>query len=403
MSWFRSMIKHPGVEVGAVVIIALIVAVLSLTMGFVERVSFLDGSPNGYDLADLGPSLLILSGGLGVVAYRRWKDSERQRRQYRGLTEVSPSPIVVYDTDWKVLFANVAAVELMRAKSVRDLVGRDARSFVHPDSATAIQERRRLLERDGSSPFADLKLVRLDGTPVAAQVAANRTTYDGVSAVQLVIQDVSNLRSVADQLQRTTESTITAMARLAETRDPYTSGHQERVSAMACRIAKRMGLPDATCETIRLAGIVHDIGKMNVPAEILSKPGRLTAVEFQLIQEHAERGYEMLKPIDFPWPIAEIVREHHERLDGSGYPRGLTDGAICIEARVLAVADTAEAISSHRPYRAALGTDHALDVLKAGRGVLYCEACVDAALALAAEDALFEEGTAQRRAVWSAA
>jgi len=127
-----------------------------------------------------------------------------------------------------------------------------------------------------------------------------------------------------------------------------------------------------------------------VPTEILSKPGHLTVPEFSLIKEHAERGYEILRPIDFPWPIAEIVREHHERLDGSGYPRGLADGAICIEARVLAVADVIEAVSSHRPYRPALGLSFALDVVRQGRGTLFDEACVDAAVALAAEGSLVE-------------
>jgi len=159
---------------------------------------------------------------------------------------------------------------------------------------------------------------------------------------------------------------------------------------MAYRIAKRMGLPDAKCDLIRLAGIVHDIGKMNVPSEILSKPGRLSEAEFALIRAHAESGYELLRPIGFPWPIAEIVREHHERLDGSGYPRGLMDGAICIEARVIAVADVVEAISANRPYRPALGVEYALEVLREGRGTLYCIACVDAALELAAEGALVD-------------
>jgi putative nucleotidyltransferase with HDIG domain len=238
---------------------------------------------------------------------------------------------------------------------------------------------------------------------VAVQVASSRTSYEGEAAFQSVMQDVSAFKNEAENLKRTTENTITAMARLAEARDPYTSGHQERVAAMAFRIGQRMGLSETTCETIRLAGIVHDIGKMSVPSEILAKPGRLNDAEFSLIKEHAEHGYQLLLPLEFPWPIAEIVRQHHERLNGSGYPRGLEDGAICVEARVIAVADTIEAMSSHRPYRPALGLEAALSVVRGGRGKLYDPSAVDAALALASEGDLLGKGAHTEDAVWSAA
>jgi PAS domain S-box-containing protein/putative nucleotidyltransferase with HDIG domain len=319
------------------------------------------------------------------------RDLQASEAHYRSLIELTPSPIGVYRDDGTIVFANQATLDLLRARDASEVVGQDMQTFVHPNSAQVVREAREELERDGVAPFRDIRIVRLDGTSVAAQMAGSRTTYDGAAAFQVVIQDVSRLLDVAETLKRTTADTISAMARLAETRDPYTSGHQERVAAMAERIALRLGLPEATCEAIKLAGTVHDIGKMTVPAEILSKPGRLTAIELEIIKCHVERGYEVLLPIDFPWPIADIVRQHHERIDGSGYPRGLRGDEIRIEARVIAVADTVEAVSSDRPYRPALGTEYALSVITQGRGTLFDAECVDACLQLAAESALFDD------------
>lgn len=333
-------------------------------------------------------------------ATRQLRDSEAR---YRGLIELSPTPIIVYTADRTIVFANQATLDLLRAKDASEVVGQIAGKFIHPDSQRAATVGREELEREGHALFGDMRLVRLDGSPVAVQMASSRTSYNGEVAFHLVIQDVTALKNEAENLKRTTENTISAMARLAEARDPYTSGHQERVAAMAFRIGRRMGLPEATCDTIRLAGTVHDIGKMSVPTEILSKPGRLSDVEFSLIKEHAQSGYELLLPIEFPWPIAEIVRQHHERLNGSGYPRGLENGAICIEARVIAVADTVEAMSSNRPYRPALGLEAALGVIRGGRGKLFDPSAVDAALALAKEGELLEKGARTEEVVWSAA
>lgn len=333
-------------------------------------------------------------------AVRHLRQSEAR---YRGLIEMSPSPIIVYTSDRTIVFANQTTLDMLRARDASQVIGHIAGEFIHPESEAVAKAGREELEREGGTPFSDIRLVRLDGSPVAVQMASSRTTFDDEEAFQIVMQDVSAFKTEAENLRRTTENTIAAMARLAETRDPYTSGHQERVAAIAFRIGQRMGLSEATCETIRVAGIVHDIGKMSVPAEILSKPGHLTEAEFSLIKEHAENGYELLLPIEFPWPIAEIVHQHHERLNGSGYPRGLEDGAICIEARVIAVADTVEAMSAHRPYRPALGLDAALGVIREGRGRLYDPTAVDAALELAGEGTLLEVRPGTDDVVWSAA
>jgi len=184
------------------------------------------------------------------------------------------------------------------------------------------------------------------------------------------------------QLQDSLEDTMRAIAAIVEMRDPYTAGHQARVADLAAAIAKQMGLPDEQAHVIHLAGTVHDLGKINVPAEILSKPGKLTDLEFGLIKVHPQAGYDILKGIDFPWPIAQMVLQHHERLDGSGYPQGLKGEAILLEARILAVADVVEAISAHRPYRPGLGIDVALEEITKNREIFYDPQAVDACVAL---------------------
>ena len=175
---------------------------------------------------------------------------------------------------------------------------------------------------------------------------------------------------------------ITAIAATVEMRDPYTAGHQRRVANLATAIAKELKLPENQIEGLNLAGVVHDVGKIRAPAEILCKPGRLNDIEYSLIKEHSGTGYEILKSIDFPWPIAQTVLQHHERQDGSGYPHGLKDGGILLEAKILAVADVVEAMMSHRPYRAGLGIDAALEEIERNRGALYEPLVVDACLKL---------------------
>lgn len=201
------------------------------------------------------------------------------------------------------------------------------------------------------------------------------------------------LQQSLEKLRRTMGSIIFAMAKTVETRDPYTAGHQQRVSQLARAIAQEMELPDGVADGIEMAAVIHDIGKMNVPAEILSKPGRITETEFNLIKVHPEASHEILKLIEFPWPVAQIVLQHHERLDGSGYPAGLTRDQILLEARIIAVADVVEAMSSHRPFRPALGTDTALEEVSRERDILYDPHAVDACLQLFGEKGFtFERG-----------
>jgi len=192
-----------------------------------------------------------------------------------------------------------------------------------------------------------------------------------------VFSRTEDLRHTMDNLQKAMSGIIEAMGITVEKRDPYTAGHQERVASCAIAIAKKMGLSKNKIEGIRLAGLIHDVGKIAVPAEILSKPGKISAHEFGIIRSHAQVGYDILKKIDFPWPISQIVYQHHERLDGSGYPRGLSGDDILLEARIIAVADVVEAMASHRPYRPALGIEIALKEIRKNRGQFFDPHVVD--------------------------
>ncbi len=173
------------------------------------------------------------------------------------------------------------------------------------------------------------------------------------------------------KLRRAVGGTIHAMALTVEKRDPYTAGHQRRATDLARAIADEMGLPKDIIDGIRMAGVIHDMGKVYVPADILNKPGKLTRDEFMLIRRHPEAGYDIVKYVEFPWPIGQIVLQHHERLNGSGYPNGLKGREICLEARIVAVADVVESMASHRPYRPALGIDRALEEIQSQSGILY--------------------------------
>ncbi len=190
------------------------------------------------------------------------------------------------------------------------------------------------------------------------------------------------LKESFEKLKKTMEDSIEAISLITEARDAYTAGHQRKVSTLAVAIAREMGFPQDRMEGIKIAALIHDVGKINLPAAILSKPGRLSEIEFNLIKNHSQIGYDILKKIDFLWPVANIVLQHHERLDGSGYPRGLKGDKILLEAKIMGVADVVEAMSSHRPYRPALGIDTALEEISQNRGILYDPEVVDACLKL---------------------
>jgi PAS domain S-box-containing protein/putative nucleotidyltransferase with HDIG domain len=193
-----------------------------------------------------------------------------------------------------------------------------------------------------------------------------------------ISRDITARKTAEERLNETLQhlraamaSTIRVLGLTVEARDPYTAGHQQRTTILAEAIAREMGLPPERIEGLHLAGLTHDVGKISIPAEILSKPTTLTATEYKLVKTHAQKGYEILKDVAFPWPLAEIVYQHHERMDGSGYPRGLKGEEILLEARILSLADTVEAMVSHRPYRPAQGPQLALAEIEKNKGILY--------------------------------
>lgn len=210
----------------------------------------------------------------------------------------------------------------------------------------------------------------------------------------LVIRDITMKKAAEESIKRnfaklkdSMYGTIKAMAKTVETRDPYTAGHQKRVTNLAVEIAKQMDFDDDIIEGIQMAGIVHDLGKISVPAEILAKPGRLSEIEFELIKTHSQVGYDILNDIEFPWPIANIIYQHHEKINGSGYPNNLSGSEITIESKIISVADVVEAMASHRPYRPALGLNIALEEIKSKSGsffdkdiVAICEQVVTSAV-----------------------
>ena len=190
------------------------------------------------------------------------------------------------------------------------------------------------------------------------------------------------LQETHQRLKKSMDATIDTMSRVIEAKDPYTSRHQHRVCQLAVSLAREIGLPEDMIEGIRIASLIHDIGKISVPAEIMSKTTKLTDIEFSLIKGHSQIGYDILKSIDFSYPIAEIILQHHERINGSGYPNHIKGDKILLEAKIIGVADVVEAMSSHRPYRPALGTDKALEEISKNRSILYDPKVVDACLRL---------------------
>ncbi len=201
-----------------------------------------------------------------------------------------------------------------------------------------------------------------------------------------------DLKQSVVNLQKTLENTIDALSLVLSKRDPYTASHQKRVSRLAYALAQKLGLPEEESEGIRVAGTLHDIGKVYVPAEILSKPSRLTEGEFNIMKTHPQVSYDIIKSIDFPWPVAPAVLQHHERMNGSGYPNGLSGGMIARGARILAVADVVEAMSSHRPYRPALGIEKALAEIRQNKGTLYDLEAAEACLNLFEQDSYSIDG-----------
>lgn len=322
----------------------------------------------------------------------RRKQSEQALREneerFRGILEQNVSAVFVVERG-KLTYVNRRAAEIM-GYTVEELSGRETIDLIaEPDRPGMAEAMRQLLSGELTTAERSFGVLRRDGSVAEMGGNAVRATLQGKKVILGMAQDIGERKKAQAEIERyiarlehSMETTLQAVARMVELRDPYTAGHERNVGELAAAIGAEMGLPEARVKGLRLAGYVHDIGKISVPAEILSKPSRLTPMEFELIKSHSQSGHDVLKGVDFPWPVAEVILQHHERLDGSGYPRQLRDGEIMLEARIMAVADVVEAMSSHRPYRPGLGVEAALEEIARNRNGVYDPEVVDACLRL---------------------
>lgn len=310
------------------------------------------------------------------------RNLQLSENRYRSLSDNVPVALFRSDPeeDGTFVSANPTMARMFGYDSVESLMAHTT-STIFPDET----QRSALLEeiaRTGSVEDYTILMKRMDGSTFWASIFA-RPYYsdeeitdsymiDGI--ISDITDRVTSARELKDsmiKLRKAINGTVSSMGRLVDMKDPYTSGHQKDVSELACAIAAEMGLEQNLIDSLKIAGALHDIGKLSIPSEILSKPGPMNDLELALMKTHPRAGYDILKTIEFPWPVADIVLQHHERLDGSGYPIGLKGDEIRLEARILAVADVIEATSSHRPYRASQGITTALEHIKENAGILY--------------------------------
>ena len=316
------------------------------------------------------------------------------KTQFRLATILDNVPnIILYETGGAKEFVS-ANIFNMLGYPAEDFINDKEKfnSLIHPDDNEFIKQKYSEWDNSGKEGLLTswFRVRRADGEYIWIEDRMLEITdKNNVKYHAGVNIDITNLKNAEEQLkesystlQRILEETVEGLVHAVEIRDPYTAGHQRRVADLASAIATDMGFPEDKINGLKLAALVHDIGKINIPAEILSKPGKLTLPEFNLIKMHPQTGYDILKSIEFPWPIAEIVLQHQERYDGSAYPNGLSGKEIHIKARIIAVADAIEAMSSHRPYRPSLGIDFALEEIEKNRNILYDPEVTDICLTL---------------------
>ncbi|HOG12738.1 MAG TPA: PAS domain S-box protein [Smithellaceae bacterium] len=309
---------------------------------------------------------------------------------FRRSMDDSPLGIRVVTADGETLYANRAILDMYGYASIEEFQGVPLKQRYTPESYAAYLARRAKRDRgERDQTEYTIDIVTQNGDIRNVRAFRKQIVWNGQPHDQIIYQDITRqiqaeeaLRESVGNLRKALGGTIRAIASVVETKDPYTAGHQRRVADIARAIAQEMKLPRERIDGLRMAGIIHDIGKVSVPSEILSSPRKLSSLEFSLIKTHAQSGHDIVREIEFPWPIARIIIEHHERMDGSGYPNALTGDQILPESRILAVADVVEAMATHRPYRPSLGLEAALDEITQNRGRLYDPEVVDACLRL---------------------
>lgn len=316
----------------------------------------------------------------------------RKEEHFRAVADSSSDAIITVDARGRIVFWNKRAQSIF-GYGAEEILGKSAAGLVPELSWNPPLSGPELLRLAGEPRIlqnrAELSGRKKDGSRFPLEVSQAAWAAAKEKYCTALVRDLTEpkrmeatLAQKFSELERTLNETVNALALTVEKRDPYTAGHQRRVAQLACALMQEMGLPEEEIKGMRVTGLLHDIGKISVPAEILTKPDPLNSIEVLLVQMHPKAGYEILVNIPFPRPVAQSILQHHERMDGSGYPQGLSGGNIILEARVLAVADVVEAITSPRPYRPVYGVERALEEISRNRGKLYDPEIVDSCLKL---------------------
>jgi len=338
-----------------------------------------------------GKPLSILGVSRNINERKQMEDALRKSEEnFRRSLDDSPLGVRISTMEGKTLYANRAILDMYGYEKIEELENTPLQERYTPESYAEFKERKRkrLQGEFGPSEY-EISIVRKDGEIRHLHVFRKEIFWNGQRQSQVIYEDITLRRRAEDRLNETLESlrqsikiTIQVLGTASEAKDPYMAGHQRRVADLARAIATEMKLPHEKIEAIRMASAIHDIGKISVPAEILCKPAILNDLEFSLVKNHPRYSYDIIKELESPWPLADIVHQHHERVDGSGYPLGLRNGEILIESRILAVADVVEAMISYRPYRPALALNIALAEIESNAGILYDRDVVEACLRL---------------------
>ena len=338
-----------------------------------------------------GKPVSILGEGRDITERKRAEEAlQRSEERFRSMIQSLSDIIFILDGNGQLTYESPSAARILDYQPGY-FIGKSPFTHIHPDDLDQVMKDMDevFLSVNPGIP-TEFRYQKADKTWIYLEALGNNQLKNpGIQGIVLTVSDITKRKKAEEKLQKTLKSlrkavgtTIQVLVSAIESRDSYTAGHQSRSADLACAIAMEMGLAQEKIEGILMAGIIHDIGKLSMPAEILSKPTRLMEIEFSLIKEHARSGYEMLKDVESPWPLAEIVYQHHERMNGSGYPRNLKGDEILLESQILAVADVVEAMASHRPYRPTLGIKAALEEIIKNKGILYDNTVADACLKL---------------------
>jgi len=315
---------------------------------------------------------------------QKLKESEER---YRVLTESMLDGIVIIDFNGNILFANRMALQMFGVRDLRELSGTTVFDFLVPEYMEKVKSDIKMVYTEKGNYLIEYQVKDRYGSIFWVEAIGKKSVYEGKEVDLVCLRDVTerklaeeSMKNLLGKTKKLLDETVMALSKTIGEKDPYTSEHQRRVAKLACLMAKQMGFSKDITEGLRIAAVLHDIGKIYIPGEILAAPRKLTDVETALVRYHPAKGSEILANVEFPWPVAKIILQHHERLNGQGYPKGLKAEDILLEAKILAVADVVEAMSSHRPYRSALGIPAALAEIKRFKGISYDAEAVAACL-----------------------